>query len=293
MPHKDPEVRRQYNLANRRKRRSDKDRKEKELAYERDLYQKRKADPEFAAERRRRNLEYKALRRKELAEKQTARYRKSAAADPESHLAKVRQQSKLQRDRLRGGPPKPRAPNKIKWPRDRTSSEFRRMAVAKTKAWLEANRERHNVAARKNVKRRLVTDINFRLRKRLVGRLGVALRKQLRRATKDSGNRPSRAVRYLGCSMNDFCKHMEALFTPGMSWDNWSQMGWHIDHILPLSSFDLTDPAQVAIACHYSNLQPLWAGENISKGARLWRPGRPRPESWVALYAAASGAVTV
>jgi hypothetical protein len=48
-----------------------------------------------------------------------------------------------------------------------------------------------------------------------------------------------------------------------MSWDNWSLKGWHIDHIRPISSFDLSDPAQQKECFHYSNLQPLWAIDNL------------------------------
>ena len=50
-----------------------------------------------------------------------------------------------------------------------------------------------------------------------------------------------------------------------MSWENHSQTGWHIDHIKPLSRFDLSDREQFLEACHYSNLQPLWAEDNLSK----------------------------
>ena len=47
------------------------------------------------------------------------------------------------------------------------------------------------------------------------------------------------------------------------------KLGWHLDHIIPLSAFDLTDPAQFAAACHYTNLRPLHWKENLSKGKKI------------------------
>jgi hypothetical protein len=54
-----------------------------------------------------------------------------------------------------------------------------------------------------------------------------------------------------------------------MTWDNRSVNGWHIDHIIPVSKFDLNDPQQQAAAFHYTNLQPLWASENRRKSNRV------------------------
>jgi len=71
-----------------------------------------------------------------------------------------------------------------------------------------------------------------------------------------------------GISWEDLKTYLESRFLPGMTWENYSKYGWHIDHIRPLSSFDLTDKVQLEQACHYSNLQPLWAKDNISKGAK-------------------------
>lgn len=74
------------------------------------------------------------------------------------------------------------------------------------------------------------------------------------------------AIKDLGCSIEEFKVHIEAQFKQGMTWDNYGMKGWHIDHIKPLSKFDLSNSEQVKKACHYSNLQPMWWHENLSKG---------------------------
>lgn len=54
-----------------------------------------------------------------------------------------------------------------------------------------------------------------------------------------------------------------------MTWENWNVNGWHIDHIIPLVTFDLTDRKQFLEACHYTNLQPMWSEENWLKGSTI------------------------
>lgn len=110
------------------------------------------------------------------------------------------------------------------------------------------------------VKRRKQTDINFDLADRLRGRLSSYLRRK-------NLNKHGSSIENLGCTVGDLKLHLEKQFQPGMSWEN--RHLWHIDHIKPLSSFDLTDPDQFKAANHFSNLQPLWAADNIRKGNKV------------------------
>ena len=72
----------------------------------------------------------------------------------------------------------------------------------------------------------------------------------------------------LGCTYEEARAHIEAQFTEGMSWDKMGRYGIHIDHIRPCASFDLTDPEQQRECFHYTNLQPLWAEDNLRKSDR-------------------------
>jgi len=74
------------------------------------------------------------------------------------------------------------------------------------------------------------------------------------------------SLELLGCSPKELKVYLESKFKTGMSWDNHGKYGWHIDHIKPCVSFDLTDIEQQKQCFHYSNLQPLWWWENLSKG---------------------------
>ena len=98
-------------------------------------------------------------------------------------------------------------------------------------------------------------------------KLAFYLRNSIKRALKGNLTTGS-AVRLLECSTVEAIAFIESKFQPGMTWNNWAQSGWHVDHKRPLASFDLTDPAQLAEACHYTNLQPLWYRDNLSKGAK-------------------------
>lgn len=77
------------------------------------------------------------------------------------------------------------------------------------------------------------------------------------------GRKAAKTEEYLGCTVAECRAHLESLFLPGMSWDNHGE--WHIDHIRPCASFDFSDQEQIKECMHYTNLQPLWAKDNLSK----------------------------
>ena len=104
-------------------------------------------------------------------------------------------------------------------------------------------------------------ELNYVLRLRVRTRL----LKALRTAGVNSNNTSLHDL--LGCSVDELRTYLESRFMKGMDWSNRSK--WHIDHIKPLASFDLTDPGQLCEACHYTNLQPMWAEDNIAKSDKI------------------------
>ena len=71
----------------------------------------------------------------------------------------------------------------------------------------------------------------------------------------------------VGCSPQSLKEHLEKQFVDGMTWENYGLYGWHIDHIIPLSSAKNED--ELYKLCHYENLQPLWAEDNLKKSNKI------------------------
>jgi hypothetical protein len=109
---------------------------------------------------------------------------------------------------------------------------------------------------RNYVAKKLRTDPDYKIKHYLRACLAKSVR---------TGWNIGSAVRDLGCTIPELRAHLEKRFAPGMSWENYGP-AWHIDHIKPLSIFDLTNREEFLIAVNYMNLQPMWARENISKG---------------------------
>lgn len=108
-------------------------------------------------------------------------------------------------------------------------------------------------------KKRLKEDVCFRLARNLRCRLNSAIK---------NNQKAGSAIKDLGCSIEELKAYIESKWDIGMNWDNNSHTGWHVDHIKPLCKFLLTDEKQLKEACHYTNLQPLWYNENMSKGGK-------------------------
>lgn len=131
-----------------------------------------------------------------------------------------------------------------------------RAKVAQRKA---RNPEHHAAWSREYAAKRRKTDPQFRIAASLRARVGAVLR---------GTNKSASSLDLVGCSWRDLRLQIEARWLEGMTWENYGRKGWHIDHIRPLASFDLDDPDQRRTACHYTNLQPLWWRDNLSKGAK-------------------------
>lgn len=104
------------------------------------------------------------------------------------------------------------------------------------------------------------TNQEYRLMDNLRGRVNIALRRHNAFKWKST-------AKLIGCSVKYLMKHLEKQFKPGMSWQNRNE--WHVDHIIPCHAFNLTNPEQQKKCFHYTNLQPLWAAENYSKGKKI------------------------
>ena len=90
------------------------------------------------------------------------------------------------------------------------------------------------------------------------------MRSNCRRVVKQLslGKKPMSTFKWIGCSPEELKAHLESLFTEGMTWENYGKDGWHVDHIRPICSFTAEEWEQVN---HYTNLQPLWAEDNLAK----------------------------
>lgn len=137
--------------------------------------------------------------------------------------------------------------------------------AALKRVWAANNRERENELRRERLAENL-KDKEFAARYRLNLRMANSINRSL------SGNKNGAEWgKLVGYTLEELMGHLEAAFSPGMTWENRGSKGWHIDHIKPIASFSFTSPNDVAFRECWAieNLQPLWWRDNLKKGAQV------------------------
>lgn len=128
--------------------------------------------------------------------------------------------------------------------------------IEKSKAYNQKNKEKIKPRKRKYWQERMKKDSLFKIKHSLRGRTSSAF--------KTGYPKSKKTLDLIGCPWENLKEHLEAQFTEGMTWENYGLYGWHVDHIMPLSSAKTLE--EIEALCHYTNLQPLWAEDNLKKG---------------------------
>lgn len=132
--------------------------------------------------------------------------------------------------------------------------------IQQVKDYVANNRDKSNAYRRQYQKDKLKSDPSYRL-----ARYG---RKRRWEALNEQGAiKAGKYEELLGCSVEDFKKHLESQFEEGMTWDNYGTY-WHVDEIIPCAAFDLSLAEHQRACWHYSNSRPLVASENMSRGGQ-------------------------
>lgn len=145
---------------------------------------------------------------------------------------------------------------------DRLSVERRKEYIKNQKRiYYQNNKEKILKYQREYKSNRRMNDPNFKLRNNIARRILWSLKYY-------GIKKKLKTINLLGCDVETFKCYIEKKFKQGMSWENYGYRGWQIDHIIPCSSFDLTKVEEQKKCFHYTNTQPLWWWENLSKGGK-------------------------
>jgi hypothetical protein len=164
---------------------------------------------------------------------------------------------------------KPKSDVKIRQP-DSPYGECRDCRSKKQKAYNTANPEKKQACNKRSY---------MAVRSNPAKLIKVRIRQRIQQAIRNIGTGVavrSGKFRYLGCTGEEAARYLQQQFKGCMSWDNYGT-AWHIDHVFPLASYDLSQEEERAKAFHYTNLQPLWAKTNMKKNDRVPdKPHQPR-----------------
>jgi hypothetical protein len=179
------------------------------------------------------------------------KYRRALAKDPDYNKKKHARKTKKKRSRR--PPTRQRTPEQIARDRDRWRRKY------------QANREQTIAKVVARQRQRYQNDPQYALCVRLRSRIRCAMRASNKK-------RFGSYIELAGCTAEQLRTHIESQFAAGMTWDN--RHMWHIDHIIPVSAFDLSTEEGQRAAFHYTNMRPMWASENRKKHARPPTPQR-------------------
>jgi hypothetical protein len=196
-------------------------------------YERMWSDPIWANEERKRRREKRAKRTPEEKEIESAKRKKYREENIDTIKASKKREYWKNKDRY----------------------------IAKAKEWVDNNKDK---------RRDIVNAYHERHKDDPEYKILQALRTRLYNAVSLKKNiRSEKTKVLLGCSVENLKKHLETQFTNGMTWENFGNDGWHIDHIIPCAFFDLTKPSHQKVCFNYQNLQPLWAKDNLSKRDKI------------------------
>lgn len=153
--------------------------------------------------------------------------------------------------KLRGTTPKP------KYSKERYKKHSKALRAYQS-AWRIKNRDKIRKSESERRKIRAKVDKNYLLRIKISARISSRIKK---------GGATKGSLRLTGTSISCYRAYMESLFEIGMTWENYGE--WHIDHIVPLSFFDLTLAEHQKMAFHFTNTRPMWKSENIARGNKM------------------------
>jgi len=212
--------------------------------------------------KRAKNARYREKNREVLRQKEKDRYHAMKEKDPEGFAEKERIRSREYRaehSQTEKYKEEARARANRNYEKIKNCPIFKEKNRAKAACWYLDNTDRAIAYSTKRASELYKNDSQFRERIKAGRRTYMAIKHE---------HKKGRAIDELGCSAAEAREHIENQFSEGMTWENWSHAGWHIDHKKPLCSFDMLDPEQLKIALHYTNLQPLWSEDNLKKGGR-------------------------
>lgn len=203
----------------------------------------------------------KAIRESETPEQRIARLEKERIRvraryirNKDSILARGKEYREQNREKRRETVKNSTKKNSVK--RKVYESSYHEKNRDRTKAY---NASRRHIRA-DQLRRRREIDSNFRILTTLRSRMAAAIRVV-------KGTKAHKTDALVGCNIVLLRAYLQSLFKPGMTWENYGE--WHVDHKIPCAEFDLRDPAQQLLCFHFSNLQPLWAVENLRKARKL------------------------